>query len=64
VSFALRWHGDRPAVLWECTGDPVTLISSGAAPEWTTSERTGETLWPAPVGAQPVSPPVDGISFN
>jgi hypothetical protein len=64
VSFALRWHGDRPAVLWECTGDPVTLISSGAAPEWTTSERTGEALWPAPVGAQPVSPPVDGISFN
>ncbi len=51
VSFAVRWHGERPAVLWECTGEAVTLTSTGAAPGWRTTERTGETLWPAPVGA-------------
>jgi len=55
VSFALRWHGERPAVLWECTGQPVTLTSSGAAPGWRTTERTGETLWPAPAGAVPLA---------
>jgi len=55
VSFALRWHGERPAVLWECTGQPITLTSSGAAPGWRTTERTGETLWPAPAGAVPLA---------
>ena len=56
VSFAVRWHGERPAVLWECSGDPVTLTSSGAAPGWSTTDRTGETLWPAPTGAVPTVP--------
>jgi hypothetical protein len=51
VSFAVRWHGERPAVLWECTGESVTLTSTGAAPGWSTADRTGETLWPAPAGA-------------
>ncbi|MFN8020494.1 MAG: hypothetical protein U0Q03_03095 [Acidimicrobiales bacterium] len=76
VSFALRWHGERPAVLWECTGEPVTLTSSGAAPGWSTTERTGETLWPAPAGATaataspthatlPIVPPGStDVSFN
>ncbi len=74
VSFALRWHGARPALLWECTGEAVTLTSSGAAPGWSTTERTGEALWPAPAGASlitshdeqasPIEPPADGISFN
>jgi hypothetical protein len=59
VSFALRWHGERPAVLWECTGQAVTLTSSGAAPGWSTTERTGETLWPVPAGAVPVEIPVE-----
>lgn len=48
VSFAVRWHGDRPAVLWECSGDPVTLTSSRLAPGWSTDQATGEALWPAP----------------
>jgi hypothetical protein len=74
VSFALRWHGERPAVLWECTGDAVTLTSSGAAPEWRTTDRTGDVLWPVPVGAIPSAsdrptddrsaPPTDGVSFS
>lgn len=49
LSLAIRWHGDRPAVLWEQTGPPVTLSAPVVAPGWTSSEARGEALWP-PVG--------------
>jgi hypothetical protein len=48
VSFAFRWHGERPAVLWEVTGDPVTLTAPAVAPGWHTADVRGEALWPAP----------------
>jgi hypothetical protein len=48
VSFAVRWHGERPAVLWEQTGDPCVLTSAACAPGWIADGRAGETLWPAP----------------
>jgi hypothetical protein len=48
VSYAVRWHGDRPAVLWEQTGEPVELTAPVVAPGWTTTERSGEALWPVP----------------
>jgi hypothetical protein len=51
VSFAIRWHGDRPAVLWEVSGPPGLVLRSGADDQWTTTEPRGETLWAAP---QPV----------
>lgn len=51
VSFAVRWHGERPALLWERTGDDVLLSAPVAAPGWSSAERAGETLWPAPEGA-------------
>lgn len=51
VSFALRWHGERPAILWEQTGDPTTLTSPTVAPEWSTDEISGEALWPPPPNA-------------
>lgn len=47
VSFGIRWHGARPAVLWEVTGGPVTLTSA-AAPGWSSTLARGEALWPAP----------------
>lgn len=58
VSFAVRWHGERPAVLWECTGAAVTLTSSQIALGWSTDEPAGETLWPAwsPSGASNAAP--------
>ena len=31
LSLAVRWHGPNAAVLWEVTGDPVTLTSAGRA---------------------------------
>ncbi|HEX6656861.1 MAG TPA: hypothetical protein VF065_02190, partial [Ilumatobacter sp.] len=47
VSLAMRWHGARPAVLWEQSGDPVRLTSPVLAPAWASIESSGETLWPA-----------------
>jgi hypothetical protein len=48
VSYALRWHGARPAVLWEQSGPRVALTSPIIAPDWTTSDTKGEALWPDP----------------
>ena len=62
VSFALRWHGARPAVLWEVTGGSVELTAPVVAPDWRTIEPVGEALWPAPPvpdGALLASPPPD-----
>lgn len=50
VSYAVRWHGARPAVLWEQAGAPLRL-SSPVAPGWSSSDAKGETLWPEPEGA-------------
>jgi hypothetical protein len=71
VSFAVRWHGDRPAVLWQTDGAPVRLIAPAVAPDWSSTEASGEALWPAPPGAETIVVPsavvVDpgaDISFN
>ncbi len=55
VSYALRWHGARPAVLWEVTGGPVTLTAPDLAPGWSSAAASGEALWPAPSDASVVS---------
>lgn len=52
VSFAVRWHGERPAVIWEQTGEPVSLTASVIAPEWYSADAKGEALWPAPPGIE------------
>ena len=46
VSYAVRWHGPRPAVLWEQDGEAVQLTAPTVAPSWSTSEQRGEALWP------------------
>ena len=45
IGYAVRWHGDRPAVLWEQSGDAVTLSASALDAAWSTSDRSGEALW-------------------
>jgi hypothetical protein len=50
VSYAVRWHGERPAVLWEQLGDPITLTASAVDDAWSTDQRSGEALWAAPSG--------------
>jgi hypothetical protein len=51
VSFAIRWHGARPAVLWEVTAGHAVLSAPVVAPDWSTEAASGEALWPAPEGA-------------
>lgn len=72
VSFAVRWHGERPAVLWEQHGDGVAsnveLSAPDIDPAWTTTEQSGETLWPAPERERPrpslsITVDPDGGSF-
>jgi hypothetical protein len=43
VSFAVRWHGERPALLW--TAPPgVRLRAPGLDPEWASEVASGEAL--------------------
>lgn len=47
ISYGIRWHGDRPALLWELKqhGDePVILTVPDLDPGFTTSNPRGETL--------------------
>lgn len=48
VSYAIRWHGERPAVLWEVSGEPVTLTAPAIDPTWCADTPTGESLWRPP----------------
>ncbi|HLT70765.1 MAG TPA: hypothetical protein VKZ72_11395 [Acidimicrobiales bacterium] len=78
VSYSVRWHGDRVALLWEVEPHPgvgpVRLVAPGLDPAWSTTERQGEALLgPVPVtppreepsvgAAAPVAPPRDGGTF-
>jgi hypothetical protein len=45
VSFAVRWHGARPALLWEvASAGPVMVTCSSLDPGWSTAEAGGEVL--------------------
>lgn len=48
LSYALRWHGDRPALLWELhphEGVGTTRLTiPGLDPSWSSTERSGEAL--------------------
>lgn len=47
VSFAVRWHGERPALLWEAP-DGVRLTASRLDPQWEATGGAGEVLLAAP----------------
>jgi hypothetical protein len=47
MSFALRWHGARPALLWDAPKG-VTLRAPALDPTWKSSQPVGETLLAAP----------------
>jgi len=54
LSYAVRWHGERPALLWELEphdpGATVRVTAPGLDPTWSTSEPRGDALL-APVPA-------------
>jgi hypothetical protein len=47
LGFALRWHGARPALLWECSA-PRRLVCPRLDPSWATDEARGEALLAPP----------------
>jgi hypothetical protein len=55
LSYAVRWHGDRPALLWELQprgdGGPVRITAPGLDAGFVTTELRGETLLAPAVGA-------------
>jgi hypothetical protein len=48
LSYAIRWHGDRPALLWDlephADRPPPRLTVPSLDPTWSTAERRGEAL--------------------
>jgi hypothetical protein len=48
VSFAVRWHGERPALLWE-SNHPGVVRCPGLDPVWTGIGLKGEALLAAPI---------------
>jgi hypothetical protein len=66
LSCALRWHGARPALLWDLQpprGRPVpdglTLLAPALDPSWSTTEPRGDALL-----AEPAPPPNLAGSFS
>ncbi len=51
MSFSIRWHGARPALLWDREGGPdaVRITCCGLDPTWASSDRRAEALLVAPV---------------
>ncbi|MEM7339202.1 MAG: hypothetical protein AAF467_11170 [Actinomycetota bacterium] len=62
VSYGIRWHGARPALLWEAD-DGVRLRCSALDPEWSTTDARGETLLTGAADALG-SAPAAGESFS
>jgi hypothetical protein len=44
IGVAVRWHGERPVLLWEVAGPAMELTSSGLDPAWSTDAGRGEAL--------------------
>ena len=64
ISFAIRWHGYRPALLWEVESSrPIALSCPGLDPQWTTTEAKGEALLAGVADELPTAP-MPGDSFN
>jgi hypothetical protein len=45
ISYSVRWHDDRPALLWEVeTDELVTVSCSGLDTTWSSTDPRGEAL--------------------
>lgn len=48
LSYGVRWHGERPALLWELRPHPgggaCRITAPGLDPGWSTTETSGEAL--------------------
>jgi hypothetical protein len=59
VSYAVRWHGERPALLWDAP-EGVVLRAPVLDPSWSAPGGTGETL----LAAWEFPPAASGESFS
>jgi hypothetical protein len=57
VSFAVRWHGDRPALLWDVP-DGVRITAPGLDATWSSDGPQGDAL------LSPVAPPGTPVSLR
>jgi len=73
LSYAVRWHGERPALLWELqphadAAGPVRLTAPGLDPGWSSTELKGEALLapvvPAAVTAVAVPAATDEVEVE
>lgn len=69
LSYAVRWHGDRPAVLWELVpwpgAPPVTLTMPRLDPAWSSDQASGEALLaPVPIPAPVVAPVTTEVTLG
>lgn len=71
LSYAIRWHGDRPALLWELEPhegvDEVTITCPGLDPSWSTNDLRGDALlspMSPDLGLQTIQVDPDGGSFS
>jgi len=72
LSYAVRWHGARPALLWDLEGHPgvgpVVLTAPGLDPTWQASALRGEALLGVATNPDPRPtddpPPESGASFS
>lgn len=62
VSFALRWHGAHPAIIWEVEGPSGLRLRSGVDAQWTTTATSGEALWRLANDSR--LPASDSLSFS
>jgi hypothetical protein len=65
VSYAVRWHGDRAALLWDVApwaAEGVRVTAPGLDPTWSTNERRGEALLgPVPPPQRPGANGVEAV---
>lgn len=62
LSFALRWHGAHPAIIWDVEGPGGLRLRCGVDEQWTTTRSSGEALWRLSDDSRP--PASDALSFS
>jgi hypothetical protein len=45
LSYAVRWHGEHAAVLWDVEGEPLPLTAPAVDPSWRSDAASGDALW-------------------
>ena len=63
LSYAIRWHGPRPALLWDASECRARLVCPSLDPDWSTTDDRGETLLAGSAGGL-ADAPAPGESFS